>query len=117
MTCHHRRCSVLALNGKTDDLVGQPATLLTEYLQAVYATNQWLQAQSLSVDALYAMMTRDYPTTLTPEMDALLRTLYQSVKDKTQSQQTQSQLKETFAPHLAAALGLSGAAQARLLED
>ncbi len=103
---------VLALNGITSNLAGQSTTLLAESLQAVYATCQWLLAQSLSVNALYAMTTKDYPTTLTPEMDALLRTLHQSANDE-----TPQSLKNSFAPHLAAALGLSGSDQALLLED
>ncbi|ODS23721.1 hypothetical protein AB835_07435 [Candidatus Endobugula sertula] len=101
---------ILILNNKTEAVHGQLIGTLMEYRQVVYTTCQWLKAQHLSVSTVYAMTTSHYLTTLTPEMDALLRTLYQSVDDETL-------LKQSFAPHLAGALSLSGVDQALVVQD
>jgi len=73
----------------------------------------WLQTEDLSVYTLQAMLGKEYPTTLTPEIENLLHNLYQSTKEISLSKP----IKPCYAPHLAGALKLTSVEQAIVLQD
>ncbi|PRP68767.1 hypothetical protein BUE93_20555 [Chromobacterium amazonense] len=105
---------LLRLNGKTQDLLplNQPCGDFSDYLDAVHTSAQWLAAETLTVSMLDAMTTRQYPLTLTPEIEHFLQTLYHAGLGAEAAKR-----KDALAPHIAAGLGLNERETARLLED
>jgi|GEM_PF-1287450 len=73
---------ILQLNNKKEALDTANLQMFFEYLQIIDKTTQWLEEQQLSVIALNAMTTTKYPETLLPEMQDLLKNLYNAVTNK-----------------------------------
>ncbi|ODS24949.1 hypothetical protein AB835_01430 [Candidatus Endobugula sertula] len=96
------------LKYSTDDEVGD----FTDYLDAVYASNQWLITQQLTVTAVNVMTTCNYSTAMTADIDNFLQMLYHAGQNSTAENR-----KEVLAPSIAAGLVLANSDIALLLED
>ncbi|MCD4506930.1 Tc toxin subunit A [Chromobacterium piscinae] len=106
---------LLQLSGKTAPLISQSRLeAFHDYQDVIYATQQWLGEQKLTVDMLSVMLNREYPTTLTPEIQQFLQTLYQAGKDVTVTNADGMSMEAinaarmaALAPHIAAGLDLA----------
>ncbi|MBP4044867.1 neuraminidase-like domain-containing protein [Chromobacterium violaceum] len=106
---------LLQLNDKTAPLISQTnLAVFHDYLDAIYTAQQWLGEQKLSVEMLSVMLSQQYPTTLTPEIEQFLQTLSQAAKDGTLTNtegmseaELDASRKAALAPHIAARLELA----------
>ncbi|MCF2134309.1 MULTISPECIES: neuraminidase-like domain-containing protein [Mycetohabitans] len=104
---------LLTILGCQDLLLGVKDGPLSELIEKVYRTTQWMDKRGWNVASIYLMTTIFYDTTQTPEIENLVRTLCAGLTEETSA--TGDDLKIAMAPYIASSLGLSSADVARYL--